>query len=107
MTYFIDFVCLVVWLVPLTSGQVEPSLKFKTHHGPFRFIIHVTSWAGLELQRAGPGRVNKIWAVQLSKSDAINMLHSRNHKKLKIDNLQTATIFDFTIKIFKFFDRIH
>ena len=32
----------------------------------FRFIIHVTSWAGVELQRAGPDRVNKIRAVHVS-----------------------------------------
>ena len=66
MTYFMDLFKLVVWLVWLTSGQVGPGLKFRRpSRTDFRVIIYVTSWAGYELQRVGPGRVNKIRAVQV------------------------------------------
>ena len=74
-------------------------LKFKrSSRTEFRFIIYATSWAGFELQMAGPGRVNKIRAVHVFKSDAVNKRQCKNHKNRKL-TIFKQLIFDFTIRI--------
>ena len=58
-------------------GRTEPKIQKAIAD---RVKIMCGAGPGLELQRAGLGRVNQIRAVQVSKPDAINMLQSNHHR---------------------------
>ena len=43
--------------MPRSGQEIGPSRTGPKIRTKFRFLIHMFSWAGFELQRAGPGRV--------------------------------------------------
>ena len=98
VTYNCDILdgCLA-WLAEIGPSRIGPEIRAE-----FRFLIHGFSWAGFELQNAGPGRVG--WkklepCMHVSKSNVA----IQKSQKSKIYNFKTVAIFDFTIKIFNFF----